>query len=235
MLVRHGVQFRWENPGYRDFADFLATFNHDKRKKVKQERRRVADAGIAFTRKVGAEITAADWAFFYRCYENTYRDHRSTPYLSLAFFERIGAAMPGNVMLALGRRGGTAICAALDIFDRDTLWGRYWGTTEHGVRPAFRGVLLPGDRLLHRAEDRALRRRRAGRAQAGPRPGARDDLVGARDRRCRIRPTRSPSSARANASTSRTPSTSSTRRARSAIRRPSERTGARNPGEMRAC
>ena len=27
-------------PGYRDFADFLATFNHDKRKKVKQERRK---------------------------------------------------------------------------------------------------------------------------------------------------------------------------------------------------
>ena len=131
MLVRHGVQFRWENPGYRDFADFLATFNHDKRKKVKQERRRVAAAGIAFTRKVGAEITAADWAFFYRCYENTYRDHHSTPYLNLEFFERIGATMPGNVMLALGHRGDTAICAALDIFDADTLWGRYWGTTEH--------------------------------------------------------------------------------------------------------
>jgi hypothetical protein len=131
MLVRHGVQFRWENPGYRDFADFLATFNHDKRKKVKQERRRVAAAGITFTRKVGAEINAADWAFFYRCYQQTYRDHHSTPYLNLAFFERIGAAMPGNVMLALGHRGGAAICAALDLFDADTLWGRYWGTTEH--------------------------------------------------------------------------------------------------------
>ena len=131
MLVRHGMQFRWENPGYRDFADFLSTFNHDKRKKVKQERRRVASAGIAFTRKVGQEITADDWAFFCRCYENTYRDHHSTPYLNLAFFERIGATMPGHVMLALGRRGNTAVCAALDIFDRDTLLGRYWGTTEH--------------------------------------------------------------------------------------------------------
>ena len=33
MLVRHGVQFHWDNPGYRDFADFLAAFNHDKRKR----------------------------------------------------------------------------------------------------------------------------------------------------------------------------------------------------------
>jgi len=130
MLIRHGLQFRWENRGYADFADFLATFNHDKRKKVKQERKRVAASGIAFTRKVGREITAADWAFFYCCYQNTYRDHRSTPYLSLGFFERIGATMPDNVMMVLGRRGGDAICAALDLFDRDTLWGRYWGATE---------------------------------------------------------------------------------------------------------
>jgi predicted N-acyltransferase len=131
MIVRNGLQFRWENPGFRDFADFLATFNHDKRKKVKQERRRVAAAGVAFTRKVGRDITSADWSFFHRCYEDTYRDHHSTPYLSLEFFERIGAELPGNVMLALGHRDGTPICAALDLFDADTLWGRYWGTTEH--------------------------------------------------------------------------------------------------------
>jgi predicted N-acyltransferase len=130
MVMRNGVQFRWHNNGYRDFADFLATFNHDKRKKVKQERRRVAESGIAFTRKVGAEITAADWDFFYRCYERTYHEHRSTPYLSLEFFERIGARMPHHLMLALGFRGNTRVCAALDVFDADALWGRYWGTLE---------------------------------------------------------------------------------------------------------
>jgi predicted N-acyltransferase len=130
MVMRNGVQFRWHNNGYRDFADFLATFNHDKRKKVKQERRRVAESGIAFTRKVGVEITAADWEFFYRCYERTYQEHHSTPYLSLEFFERIGAEMPGQLMLALGCRGSTRVCAALDVFDAGTLWGRYWGTLE---------------------------------------------------------------------------------------------------------
>ena len=130
MLVRHGLQFRWENPGYRDFADFLATFNHDKRKKVNQERRKVADAGIAFTRKIGRDIRAEDWAFFYHCYQNTYHDHGSTPYLSLAFFERIGETMSENVMMALGHRDGSPICAALDFFDENTLWGRYWGTID---------------------------------------------------------------------------------------------------------
>ncbi len=130
MVVRHGLQFRWENPGYVNFTDFLATFNHDKRKKVRQERRKVAASGVAFTRKGGSEITSADWAFFFRCYENTYREHHSTPYLNLEFFERIGAAMPDNVLMVLGHRGSKALCAALDIYDRETLWGRYWGTTE---------------------------------------------------------------------------------------------------------
>ena len=40
MIPRAGMQFHWTNRGDRDFADFLATFTHDKRKKVKQERRR---------------------------------------------------------------------------------------------------------------------------------------------------------------------------------------------------
>jgi predicted N-acyltransferase len=130
MLVRHGLQFRWENPGYRDFDDFLAAFNHDKRKKVKQERRKVATAGVEFTRKVGRAITHADWAYFYRCYENTYREHGSTPYLTLEFFERIGASLPDNVLMVLGHRDGRRACAALDLFDADALWGRYWGATE---------------------------------------------------------------------------------------------------------
>jgi uncharacterized protein len=130
MIPRAGLQFHWTNPGYRDFADFLGAFTHDKRKKVKQERRRLAEADVSFERIRGADITAEDWRFFYRRYEHTYREHHSTPYLDLEFFRRIGATMPGNVLLVVGSRHGQRICAALDIFDGETLWGRYWGTTE---------------------------------------------------------------------------------------------------------
>jgi hypothetical protein len=131
LLMRDSLQFHWQNPGYRDFADFLSTLNHDKRKKIRQERRRLAEAGISFRRQTGADITAAEWGFFYRCYVNTYRQHGSTPYLTLPFFERIGETMPGNVVLVIGSRNGTPVCAALDVFDRGTLWGRYWGATGH--------------------------------------------------------------------------------------------------------
>jgi hypothetical protein len=131
MVVRKGVQFRWRNPGYRDFADFLAAFNHDKRKKIRQDRKRVAEAGVSFVRKRGPEITAADWAVFFECYERTYAAHRSTPYLSLDFFERIGATMPQHLLLVLGMRAGKPLCAALDVYNEQTLWGRYWGTREY--------------------------------------------------------------------------------------------------------
>jgi predicted N-acyltransferase len=130
MIPRAGLQFHWTNPGYRDFADFLASFAHDKRKKVKQERRRVAEAGVTFERICGSAITSEDWDFFYRRYEQTYREHQSTPYLNLEFFEHIGAALPENVLLVVGSREGRRICAALGLHDGETLWGRYWGTSE---------------------------------------------------------------------------------------------------------
>ena len=131
MIPRQGVQFHWTNPGYRDFADFLAAFSHDKRKKVKQERRRLAEAGVTFERKLGRDVTAAEWAFFFRCYEGTYVAHHSTPYLTPEFFAEIGRTLPDHVLLVIGSRAGRRLCAALDVFDAGTLWGRYWGTTEY--------------------------------------------------------------------------------------------------------
>jgi len=130
MLLRDSVQFHWTNPGYGEFADFLATMNHAKRKRINQERRKLAASGVRFRRLLGREIESKDWAFFFRCYTGTYRRHHSTPYLSLAFFERIGATLPDNVLLVLGERDGRPVCAALDVFSRDTLWGRYWGALE---------------------------------------------------------------------------------------------------------
>ncbi|HYK66156.1 MAG TPA: GNAT family N-acetyltransferase, partial [Patescibacteria group bacterium] len=131
MLLRNSVQFHWVNPGYRDFADFTSTLNHSKRAKIRQERRKLAATGASFQRLTGREIDPAQWRFFFRCYTKTYREHHSTPYLSLEFFERLGRDMPDNVLLVIGLKSGKPLCAALDVFSADTLWGRYWGATEY--------------------------------------------------------------------------------------------------------
>ncbi|MEO7404782.1 MAG: GNAT family N-acetyltransferase, partial [Burkholderiales bacterium] len=130
MMIRRGVQFHWTNEQYRDFDDFPSRLSHDKRKKIKQERRKVRDAGVTFERKTGADITAADWAFFHKCYRTTYREHHSSPYLNLPFFERLGATMSENMLVIIASREGAPIAAALNIFAPEILYGRYWGTLE---------------------------------------------------------------------------------------------------------
>ena len=38
-----------------------------------------ADAGVQFRSLRGRDIAAADWSFFYRCYERTYLEHGRRP------------------------------------------------------------------------------------------------------------------------------------------------------------
>ncbi|WP_153161241.1 GNAT family N-acetyltransferase [Zoogloea sp. 1C4] len=128
--IRHGVQFHWQNAGYRDFDDFLARLAQPKRKKIRQERRKVADAGVTFRVLRGAAIGADDWAFFHACYCRTYAEHRSSPYLTLRFFEDFHHARPESCVLMIAERVGQPVAASLFLQDAEALYGRYWGATE---------------------------------------------------------------------------------------------------------
>ncbi|WP_293998851.1 GNAT family N-acetyltransferase [Sphaerotilus sp.] len=134
-LLREGVQFHWSNrtpEPYADFADFLASLTRDKRKKVQQERRYVREAGVTFDVLRGTEITAADWDYFYQCYDTTYREHRSTPYLTRAFWAEVARTMPEHWLLFVARRAGERVAASLVALDpaQRVAYGRYWGCTE---------------------------------------------------------------------------------------------------------
>ena len=129
LLQRFGAQFHWRNAGYATFDEFLAEMSHDKRKKIKQERRKVRDAGVSFQHRVGAEIEADDWHFFHACYQHTYRTHHSPPYMNLEFFLGLGQALRDHVMLVMAYQDGQRMAVALNFFDQERLYGRYWGTT----------------------------------------------------------------------------------------------------------
>jgi predicted N-acyltransferase len=130
LMQRQGYQFHWPNPGYGDFDEFLATLSHHKRKKIRQERRKILDASIGFEIRTGSDIRESDWAFFHQCYVHTYRLHHSNPYLNLEFFLRLGEALPNHTMMVLGSRHGQPVSAALNLYDNVRLYGRYWGTLE---------------------------------------------------------------------------------------------------------
>ena len=129
-MLRSGVQFHWLNLGYRNFEEFLNTLERKKRKNIRAERRKVADQHITFRHVRGADASEADWQFFNRCYSHTYLAHRSTPYLNLDFFQRIGATMPQNILLIVAERDGQPIASSLLIHTDKTLYGRYWGAIE---------------------------------------------------------------------------------------------------------
>jgi predicted N-acyltransferase len=131
MMLRRTVQFHWKNDGYADFESFLARLSHARRKNIRQERRRVREAGVSFRWLEGEAIGRAQWEFFNRCYRHTYAAHGSTPYLNLDFFQRLGTALPASVMMVLAEREGRPLAASFFLRDREALYGRYWGAVEH--------------------------------------------------------------------------------------------------------
>lgn len=135
LLRRTGCQFHWSNPGYRDFDDFLGTFTAAKRKKIKQERRYVREAGVTLETKSGRDASAAEWDVFYRFYRATVRSHGAIPYLTPEFFHMLGATFASNVVLVFARHGREYIGAALNLRGTDALYGRYWGG-----RPGINGL-----------------------------------------------------------------------------------------------
>jgi len=132
MMLRHTVQFHWTNDGYRDFDDFLARLQQEKRKKIRQERRKVQDAGVGFRCLRGHEIAEADWDFFYRCYERTYREHGNPPYLTRSFFQKMADDMPEHWLMFVAERDRRPMACSLIGIDaaHKVAYGRYWGALE---------------------------------------------------------------------------------------------------------
>ncbi|CAM8382678.1 GNAT family N-acetyltransferase [Candidatus Methylopumilus planktonicus] len=127
-MLREGVQFKWFNKNYNNFAEFLSQLSHDKRKKIKQERKKIHDLGLKIKKIKGPEISESDLDFFYACYCNTYQDHHSHPYLKRIFFSLIKESMPENLLLILAYEGDLPVAASFFIYDDKNLYGRYWGS-----------------------------------------------------------------------------------------------------------
>jgi predicted N-acyltransferase len=135
LLTRQTVQFHWQNAGWADFDAFLASLNQEKRKKIRQERRKVNEAGVSFRWSHGGHISTADWRFFYECYERTYLEHGNAPYLTPSFFERMQQEMADNWLLFIAERNGKPMASSLigvhgHGTDKAEAYGRYWGALE---------------------------------------------------------------------------------------------------------
>ena len=132
-MLRDSVQFHWHNQGYQDFEQFLAALTMKRRKNIRRERAEVASNELSYRHVPGALASLDDWSFFYRCYENTYREHRSSPYLTEECFQLLGRVMPEHFHLILASKDGRPIASSLLVVDQiaSKAYGRYWGAIEY--------------------------------------------------------------------------------------------------------
>jgi predicted N-acyltransferase len=123
-----GMQFQWENKGYRTLDDFLARFNAKRRHMVRTELAQPAKDGTTIRTLAGAELTEEVLGFAGRCYERTCDTHGfGGPHLTPRFFREVAARVPGGVEVVLAEEGGRPVGAAFNLRGERRLFGRHWG------------------------------------------------------------------------------------------------------------
>ncbi len=131
LMHRTGSQFHWVNEGYHSFDDFLASLSSRKRKNIRRERRQAQDFGGTIHMLTGDQITPEHMAAFWEFYQDTGARKWGTPYLTRAFFDIAHETLRDDILLVMAKRNGRWVAGALNFIGADTLYGRYWGCTEH--------------------------------------------------------------------------------------------------------
>ena len=126
-MLRLGCQFHWHNQGYQSFEDYLSHFSSSKRKKIRQERRRVKDQGITLEVLHGDEASQEQWQIYHRFYNSTFDRKYGYATFSQGFFLEIARTMPRNIVLVLAKHQDDYVAGAFNVRGSETLYGRHWG------------------------------------------------------------------------------------------------------------
>ncbi|MGC1495320.1 MAG: GNAT family N-acetyltransferase [Sulfitobacter sp.] len=131
MMPRKSQQFHWRNDGYADFDGFLGSLNSRKRKNIRKERATAQGFGGQIHTFTGDQIEPEHWDAFWQFYQYTGARKWGTPYLTRAFFDIAQETLRDDIALVLAERDGKWVAGALNFIGADTLYGRYWGCSEH--------------------------------------------------------------------------------------------------------
>jgi len=128
-LARTDVQYHWHNDaGWQTFDDFLSALDHKHRKNIRQERRKVIEAGVHFRVMDGASASEADLEAMHGFYLRTFAEYGNHPALTLPFLRHLAQAQPHSLVIFLAEYGGQPVAGALCLRGGSTLYGRYWGS-----------------------------------------------------------------------------------------------------------
>ena len=128
-LIRHDIQFHWQNDGYGSFDDFLGQLASRKRRAIRKERL-AAQEGLEIRRLSGADIRPEHWDAFWVFYQDTGSRKWGSPYLTRCAFDLFGRSMGDRIVLVMAFDEGRPIAGALNFVGPEALYGRYWGCVE---------------------------------------------------------------------------------------------------------
>jgi uncharacterized protein len=131
LMVRKSQQFHWRNEGYADFDGFLASLSSRKRKNIRKERAQAQGFGGTIRTFSGDDLRPEHWDAFWIFYQDTGARKWGSPYLTRRFFDLAQERLRNDIALVLAERDGDYVAGALNFIGADTLYGRYWGCTEH--------------------------------------------------------------------------------------------------------
>lgn len=148
LMMRLGCQFHWNNLSgeqhYRDFDDYLDHFTSSKRKKIRRERRQVAETGVTLQRLYGHELSGEQWQSVHRHYCSTFDRLSGYATMSLSFFREISQTMPQQLIVILAEHEGRTVASAICYRDDTTLYGRHWGCDAHFQNLHFEACYYQG-------------------------------------------------------------------------------------------
>ncbi|MCQ8185699.1 GNAT family N-acetyltransferase [Parvularcula maris] len=129
--LRFGEQFHFEDEGFGDWEGFLAALSSRKRKDLRKERASVAESDLTIEWITGSDIEERHLDAFWWFYQDTGARKWGSPYLTRSAFEMLAERLADRLLFILARRGEEYVAGAMNMIGGDTLYGRYWGCTEH--------------------------------------------------------------------------------------------------------
>lgn len=123
-MLRDSFQYHFLNENYSNFRDFLSSLKTKKAKNIRKERE---FNEIKIEQLTGEDLKPSHADEMYSFYRSTLQDKKAIPYLTQTFFEMAFRTLPNNVLYVRAESKGEACAGALFFYDKECLYGRYWG------------------------------------------------------------------------------------------------------------
>ena len=128
-ITRYSYQFHFKNNNFSEFNDYLNALKSQKRKSIKKERQSLKHQNIQCNSLTGNEITTETLDYVWQCYQNTIYEKSSTAYLNKPFFLTLPESIKQKALIIIAKHNNSDCACTFNLFDNNTLYGRYWGAT----------------------------------------------------------------------------------------------------------